>query len=403
MLYLKADTITEVTVGVAVAVGDGFTPVTSLVGASADEFEIIKHGATTTTTIAGTLAAIAGADGYYALDLSATDTDTEGRLVLLINDDSLILPIRHEFMVVNANVFDSLFAVAATDFLQVDITQIAGTTQDATDLADFAAAGYDPVTNKVQGVVLVDTTTANTDMRGTNSAALASVATEARLAELDAANLPTDIADIPTVAEFNARTLLAAGYFDPAADIVANVTTVATTTTNTDMRGTDSAALASVATEARLSELDEATAGKMANQVDIIQVDTTTDIPATITTLQSDTDDIQTRLPAALVSGRMDSNAGAINDNALAAIRLALSAGTIVIGAAATGTLSTTQMTTDLTEATDDHYNGRIIIWTSGVLKDQATNITDYAGIGGLLTFTAVTEAPSNTDSFVIV
>lgn len=68
----------------------------------------------------------------------------------------------------------------------------------------------------------------------------------------------TGIADIPTVSEFNARTLAAADYFDPAADTVANVTLVATTTTNTDMRGTDSAALASVATEARLAELDAA-------------------------------------------------------------------------------------------------------------------------------------------------
>lgn len=171
MLYLRADTITEVTVGPAVAVGDGFTPVTNLVGSSADEFELIKHGATTTTTIAGTLAAITGADGYYALDLSATDTNTEGRLVLLINDDSLILPIRHEFMVVNTNVYDSLFAAATTDYLQVDTIQLAGTTQDATDLADFAAAGYDPGTNKVQGVVLTDTTTTVTG--GATSAALA--------------------------------------------------------------------------------------------------------------------------------------------------------------------------------------------------------------------------------------
>ena len=51
----------------------------------------------------------------------------------------------------------------------------------------------------------------------------------------------TAIADIPTTAEFNARTLLASAYFDPAADTVANVTLTATTTTNTDMRGTDSA------------------------------------------------------------------------------------------------------------------------------------------------------------------
>lgn len=61
--------------------------------------------------------------------------------------------------------------------------------------------------------------------------------------------------------------------------------TIGTVTTNTDMRGTDSAALATVCTEARLSELDEATGGKMANQVDIIQIDTTTDIPALIAAL----------------------------------------------------------------------------------------------------------------------
>ncbi len=40
------------------------------------------------------------------------------------------------------------------------------------------------------------------------------------------------------------------------------------------MRGTDSAALASVCTETRLSELDAGTSGKMANQVDEIRTDT---------------------------------------------------------------------------------------------------------------------------------
>lgn len=56
-----------------------------------------------------------------------------------------------------------------------NVTQIGGDAQSATDLKDFADAGYDPETDKVQGVVLVDTTTANSDMRGTNDAALASV------------------------------------------------------------------------------------------------------------------------------------------------------------------------------------------------------------------------------------
>jgi|GEM_PF-2012862 len=127
------------------------------------------------------------------------------------------------------------------------------------------------------------------------------------------------------------------------------------------------------------------------------------DVPGLIATLQADTDDIQTRLPASLAGGLMSSDAVAISGSTAAAVQLEASAETIVIAAAVTGTLSTTQMTSDLTEATDDHYNGRIIIWTSGALKDQATNITDYTGTNGLLTFTAITEAPSNADTFVIV
>jgi hypothetical protein len=61
---------------------------------------------------------------------------------------------------------------------------------------------------------------------------------------LASANLDTQLADLPTVAEFEARTLVAASYFDPAADTVARVTLVDTTTTNADMRGTESAATA---------------------------------------------------------------------------------------------------------------------------------------------------------------
>jgi hypothetical protein len=50
---------------------------------------------------------------------------------------------------------------------------------------------------------------------------------------LGSANLDTQLADLPTVAEFEARTLVAANYFDPAADTVANVTTVGSVTTKT--------------------------------------------------------------------------------------------------------------------------------------------------------------------------
>lgn len=52
--------------------------------------------------------------------------------------------------------------------------QLGSSAQSATDLKDFADTGYDPSAHKVAGVVLVDTTTTNTDMRGTDSAATAS-------------------------------------------------------------------------------------------------------------------------------------------------------------------------------------------------------------------------------------
>jgi VCBS repeat-containing protein len=48
----------------------------------------------------------------------------------------------------------------------------------------------------------------------------------------------------PSVEQFDARTLPSASYFNPTTDAVANVTLVGTTTTNTDMRGTNNALLA---------------------------------------------------------------------------------------------------------------------------------------------------------------
>ncbi len=59
----------------------------------------------------------------------------------------------------------------------------------------------------------------------------------------------------------------------------------------------------------------------------------------------------------------------------------------------------------DITEATADHFIGRIIIFVTGVLQDQQTDITDYALNGGRghFTVTALTEAPSDGDTFVIV
>ena len=102
------------------------------------------------------------------------------------------------------------------------------------------------------------------------------------------------------------------------------------------------------------------------------------------------------------MSGSIKADMLAISGDTGAADKLEEGATALQLGAAAAGTLSTTEMTTNLTEATNDHFNGRVITWTSGVLAQQSTDITDYDGTTKKLTFTAITEAPSDGDTFVI-
>jgi len=107
-----------------------------------------------------------------------------------------------------------------TDAVRIGLTSLPNAAADAAGgLAISDAGGLDldtqlAATNEVTAVRMATLTDwinggrldllldaiPTTAMRGTDSAALASVATEARLAELDAGNLPTDIAAIPTTA-----------------------------------------------------------------------------------------------------------------------------------------------------------------------------------------------------------
>lgn len=64
---------------------------------------------------------------------------------------------------------------------------------------------------------------------------------------------------------------------------------------------------------------------------------------------------------------------------------------------------STSVIVTDLTEATNDHYNGRTLVFASGALAGQAAQITDYNGSTKELTTSVLTEAPANGDTAVIV
>jgi hypothetical protein len=311
------------------------------------DLQYVRSGATPAAKVDATaLAAANSAHGdNQAIEVDATDQPALYRVdwpdaAFASGVREVILTVKH------ASIFTEELRVNLTP-VHSNLMQVGSDAQSATDLKDFADAGYDPATNKVQGVVLVDTVTTLTNLpaitanwltaagtaadfgteigaavlsalgTGTWATAIpwnaswdAEVQSEAedaivahRLDELlnadsdidgaapptvgsvfhelmsktagsftfdqttdsleavrdrgdaawitatgfstlDAAgirtavglasaNLDTQLADLPTVAEFEARTLVAANYFDPAADTVANVTTVGSVTTKT--------------------------------------------------------------------------------------------------------------------------------------------------------------------------
>lgn len=115
--------------------------------------------------------------------------------------------------------------------------------------------------------------------------------------------------------------------FDPTSDAVAEVTLVVTTTTNTDMRGTDSAALAATAltsatwTDARAGYLDELAAGNIPSDLDDVLTETGTTIPALIAALNDPT--------AAVIAGAVHDEVieGALTYRQITRIVLAVLAG----------------------------------------------------------------------------
>jgi hypothetical protein len=119
---------------------------------------------------------------------------------------------------------------------------------------------------------------------------------------------------------------------------------------------------------------------------------------------------IEARIPAALVSGRMASDVIAISGSTTAADKLESHAAGVLQAVLYTGS-GTTAVILDPTtginggapSASNDVYNNRVLVITSGAAAGQATAISDYVGATRTLTVTALTTSPGNGDTAVIV
>lgn len=173
MKFLRQGATHKVVLGPAVAVGDGFTPVTTLALSSADEAEAILHDNGTVVDISGyTWAAITTADGYYHLTLQSGISNTVGHMTVVVNDDSLCLPLREDFTILEEAVYDALFASSANGFTGAAGSSKVAATIAAGDIANdaitadaLATAAVEELRNAITGGAYPLDTDANGRMR----------------------------------------------------------------------------------------------------------------------------------------------------------------------------------------------------------------------------------------------
>jgi hypothetical protein len=79
-------------------------------------------------------------------------------------------------------------------------------------------------------------------------------------------------------------------------------------------------------------------------------------------------------------------------------------AGSVMYQGSVTGAATVTSLIdAGLTQGAVDHWKGRIVIFTSGTLKFQGSNITAYDPATSKITFVQCTSAPSGGDTYIIL
>jgi len=139
MQELRQGTSIDIIFGPVPSATGGVTPVTGMVLASADAAGLVKHGATSRILISGrTHGMVSGLDGYYAITLTTADTDTEGMLVVGVNDTSLMLPTVWRGKVVAQEFWDAKYATGNP--VRANVIEINGSATGAAQLARSSQA-----------------------------------------------------------------------------------------------------------------------------------------------------------------------------------------------------------------------------------------------------------------------
>ncbi len=175
MIFLKQSTAIEVKVGPFLDSTDGVTAEAALTITSAEVLLAKGAGDWTAKTEATSL--VHESNGWYRCLLDTTDTNTLGTLMLQIAESGA-LPVWHEYIVLAANVFDSL--IGGGDTLDVQVTGMgAGVVTAAavaTDAIDADALADNAITAATFAAGAIDATAIAANAIGASELAADAVA-----------------------------------------------------------------------------------------------------------------------------------------------------------------------------------------------------------------------------------
>jgi hypothetical protein len=456
-MFLRQSTASqEALIGPFLDDTDGKTAETALTIANTD-IKVWKHGATTEANKnSGGGTHIAG--GRYSIVFDATDTDTLGNMEINIHVAGA-LPVRREFVVLPANVYDSL--VLGTDKLDANAAEVSGSAAAADNLevafdTDFAT-NYDGTLNLYNvnashiGGSAVTPGADDILYQGTAQAGTSTTIT------LDAgASSTTDLYKGLTVSLVDGtgapqgnRRITAYNGTTKVATIDPPWATGAAPSSDTDFvlssgGGFVSAEVALAvwgavrASYATVGTFGHGVASVQGNIVGTVQgiaadginiltfaAGTVSSIAGTVAdsvldeamsghttagslgkyvadVLEDTGTTLDARIPAALVGGRMSSDVGSIAASTAAATNQSAAARTIHLGTVDSGT-TTTVVDATLTQSGTDHWKGRVVIFLTGTLALQASRVTAFTPGSDTLTLDTLTGSPSNGDTYIIV
>ena len=289
-MFLKQSTSAVVLVG-PVLDASGVAVTTAVIG----DFTLTKNG--TSAAMSGNTIAHSH-NGHYAITLTAANTDTIGRLTISVNNTSQAMPV-FRWDICQPSVYDALFtnAVNTTGGLPAATAAISALAGAVSTYAGADTAGTTTLLTRLPSAISLSsgavTVGTNNDKSGYSLTVGTGLGNQTANITGNLSGSVGSVTGAVTVGTNNDKTGYSLTQAFPsnfaalginASGHVSRVTLVDTTTVNTDMRGTDNAALASAWTSTRAGYLDSVLLAANSNRT--VQVTGSNHVAADIHELQ---------------------------------------------------------------------------------------------------------------------